>query len=338
MQLSLPKAALPGVSVDNLHLLDDTCRVTDSPTHVTAQTGLQECGTIQNTSAHDKLTFINEIIANQVTYENGAVRGTTFRKRFQCEFLRQYEVSQGKDILYNIPSPRVQIVNANNSFTFEMHMFTSADFTATYKSDNFPLQVLHSDRIHYGLSVQSPLGNMELFALHCVSTPTMDPDDSPKVTIIQDGCDIDPTLTRDSTRSTDMALYFSIQAFTFPDSVDSNLVYLHCTMVICLKDDLNSRCREGCISARRRRDVGGDGRARRDSSNDLQQTVTQGPVRVLRDQEADSNIPVVGVAVGAVVGLASLLLLVVAVILVRRKRAKAQAKDFIGESSKVAIW
>ncbi|XP_066289678.1 ZP domain-containing protein-like [Branchiostoma lanceolatum] len=167
-----------------------------------------------------------------------------------------------------------------------MHMFTSADFTATYNSGNFPLQILPSDRIHYGLSVQSPLRNIELFALDCVSTPTMDPDASPKVTIIQDGCDIDPTLTRDSTRSTDMALYFSIQAFTFPDSVDSNLVYLHCTMVVCLKDDLNSRCREGCISARRRRDVGGDDRFRRDSSNDLQESVTQGPFRILSDQVA----------------------------------------------------
>ncbi|XP_066288743.1 ZP domain-containing protein-like [Branchiostoma lanceolatum] len=101
-------------------------------------------------------------------------------------------------------------------------------------------------------------------------------------------------------------------------------------MVVCLKDDLNSRCRQGCISARRRRDVGGDGRVRRDSSNDLQESVTQGPFRILRDQDADSNIPVVGVAVGAVVGLAGLLLLVVAVVLVRRKRAKAQAKDFVG--------
>ncbi|XP_035679046.1 uncharacterized protein LOC118417560 [Branchiostoma floridae] len=285
MQLSLPRAALPGVFVDNMHLLDDTCRATVNPTEVTVQTGLQECGTFQNVSSDDKFTFINEVIARQVVYDNGAVRGTPFRKRFHCEFLRRYEVS-GRQILYNIPSPRVQVVNANNSFIFEMHMYTSADFSASYNSDNFPLQVLPTDRIHYSLSVRSPLSNLELFALDCVSTPTMDPDDSPRVIIIQDGCDIDTTLTRDSARSTDMALYFSITAFTFPNAADPSLVYLHCTMVICLKDDVNSRCRQGCIPARRRRDVAGEDRVRRDSSNDVQQSVTQGPFRIVREQDA----------------------------------------------------
>ena len=57
-------------------------------------------------SEADKFIFTNEAIANQLTFDNGAVRGTPFSKRFRCEFLRQYVVSQGREILYNIPSPR----------------------------------------------------------------------------------------------------------------------------------------------------------------------------------------------------------------------------------------
>ncbi|XP_066267651.1 uncharacterized protein [Branchiostoma lanceolatum] len=347
MQVSFPIAALPGVDVENMHLLNDTCRVTVGPKLVTAQTGLEECGTIQVISADDKLTYINEVSASHVTYENGAVRATPFTKRFQCEFLRQYVVSQGQEILYNIPSPRVRLIDANNSFIFEMDIFTSADFRAVYSSGDFPLQVLPSDLLYYGLKVKSPLSNLELFAQDCVSTPTMDPEDSPQVTIIQDGCDVDPTLKRESARSADMALYFSIEAFTFPDAVDPSLVYLHCTMVVCLKDDPDSRCRQGCLPARRRRDAAGVSRFRRGSSNDHQQSVTGGPFKIVSGKgtagafptagsaEGVAAFPTVGVAIGAAGGLMGVLLLAAAVVVVTKgkgwiTKGKASADDVVG--------
>ncbi|XP_035688745.1 fibrillin-1-like [Branchiostoma floridae] len=106
MTVTFPRAALPEVDVDNMHLLNDSCRATVTDTEVTVQTGLQDCGTIQDSSEEDKFTFINEAIASPVTSDNGAVRGAPFSKRFWCKFLRQYVVSQGGEILYNIPSPR----------------------------------------------------------------------------------------------------------------------------------------------------------------------------------------------------------------------------------------
>ncbi|XP_035692524.1 uromodulin-like [Branchiostoma floridae] len=350
MQVSFPRAALPGVDVENMHLLNDTCRATVSPTQVTVKTGLEECGTIPVTSSADKLTYINEVIGSHVTYENGAVRATPFRKRFQCEFLRQYVVSQGREILYNIPSPRVKLIDAlNNSFVFEMNIFTSPAFSATYSSANFPLRVLPSDRLYYGLSVESPLNNLELFAQDCVSTPTMDPDDLPQVFIIQNGCDLDPTLQRKSARSTDMALYFSIKAFTFPAAVDPSLVYLHCTMVVCPKDDPNSRCRQGCIPARRRRDAVEEARFRRTSSNDRQMSVTGGPFSILSGQGTDDTIPTggegknaaafptVGVAIGSAGALMGVLLLAAAVVMVTKSNAwvtKAPTEDVMGMDNK----
>ncbi|XP_019638459.1 PREDICTED: neurogenic locus notch homolog protein 1-like [Branchiostoma belcheri] len=348
MTVTFPRGLLEasGVTLD-LHLLDDSCRSTVTDQFVTLVAPLQSCGTIQDSSEDDKFVFTNEAIGSQETADNGAVRGTPFSKRFQCEFVRQYVVSQGRQIMYNIPLPRVQVVDGETSFTFEMHMYTSSDFTATYESPDFPLQVSSSDHLNFGLSVKSPLNNLQLFALHCLATPTTDPAATPSVSIIQDGCDIDPTLQLDSTLSNDMALYYSIQSFTFPNVDDPSLVYIHCTMVVCFKDDTNSRCSQGCVlPARRRRAVSdeSEARVRRASENDHQADIMQGPFAVKggQNQGRSSTVPTVGIAVGIVAGIAGALLVVFAVLLVRKRRgrdAKEQAEDRVGfDNYSLELW
>ncbi|XP_078577488.1 uncharacterized protein LOC144862665 [Branchiostoma floridae x Branchiostoma japonicum] len=324
MTISIPLAALPAVDVENMHLLDTSCGATVEGDIVTLETHLQECGTRQETSGDDKFIFSNEAIANQVTHENGAVRNQPISLPFQCEFLRQYDVSGGP-IMYNIPSPRVQIVDANNSFIMDMHMYTSADYSASYDSEDFPIQVTPADRLNFGLSVTSPLDNLELFARDCVSTPTTDPNDSPRVNIITDGCEVDETLQKDNGLSNDKALYYSVEAFTFPNALDPSLVYFHCTMIICFKDDPDSRCSQGCIPATRRRRAvsdGAEGRVRRESSRDHQADITQGPFRIQFEEDAgtgSAGAPV-GTLVGALVGVAGVMaLLIVAAVVVKKR-------------------
>ncbi|KAI8495164.1 hypothetical protein Bbelb_271500 [Branchiostoma belcheri] len=320
MSVTFPRAALTEVDVDTMHLLNDTCRATYTETEVTLRTGLQECGTIQE-SSDDKLIFSNEAFGSPVVQDNGAVRGATFSQRFQCEFVRQFVVSQERTILFNIPPSSFKVVNGENQFTFEMHMFPSADFTETYKSADYPVQVSSSDQLHFGLSVNSPLNNLEMFALQCLATPSDDPEASPSVNIIQDGCDIDTTLQLNNALSNDMASYYSIQSFTFPNVEDPSLVYIHCTMVVCFKDDPDSRCSQGCIPATRRR------RAVSDMSD----------ARV-----RPSAVPTVGIAVGTAAGIAGVLLMVAAVFLVRKRRGrdvKEQAEDRVGfDNYSFELW
>ncbi|XP_019621164.1 PREDICTED: ZP domain-containing protein-like [Branchiostoma belcheri] len=341
MSMTFPRAALSGADVDNMHLLNDSCRAIYTETEVTLRTGLQECGTIQE-SSDKKLIFINEAISSPVVQDNGAVRGVTFRKRFQCEFVSQFVISQEKEVLFNIPPPRLEIVNAKNQFTFEMHMFTSQDFTDTYKSADYPVQVTPSHQLNFGLSVNSPLDNLELLALHCLATPSTDPDDSPSVSIIHDRCDIDTTLQLNTDLSNDMALYYSIQSFTFPNVVAPNLVYIHCTMVVCFKDDPDSRCSDGCIPARRRRRAVSDmseARVRRASVRDQPAHIIQGPFQVKSEQEQASTLPTVGIAVGTAAGIAGVLLLAVAVFLVRKRRGRDVKEHRVGfDNYSFELW
>ncbi|XP_066291395.1 uncharacterized protein [Branchiostoma lanceolatum] len=328
MTLSIPLSVLTAVDVFNMHLLDPNCvgTVDGDLGVVTFHTNLQECGTRQETSGDDKFIFYNEAIANQVTHANGAVRGQPINIPFHCQFLGQYDVSHDGVIMYNIPSPRVRIVDANNSFTVEMQMYSSTDFGEPYDSFDFPIQVTPSDRLNFGLSVTSPLNNLELFARDCVSTPTTDPNDSPQVNIIDDGCQIDETLRKESALSNDKALYYSVEAFTFPRALDPSMVYLHCTMVICFKDDPDSRCKQGCIPATRRRRAASDGaesRVRRGSSRDTDVRIAQGPFEMKSKDDEAGAVPAavpLGVAVGASVGVAGVMILVnVAVVLVKKR-------------------
>ncbi|XP_078695114.1 uncharacterized protein LOC144924046 [Branchiostoma floridae x Branchiostoma belcheri] len=344
MSVTFPRKALTEVDVDTMHLLNDTCRATYTETEVTLRTGLQECGTTQE-SSEDKLIFSNEAFGSPVVHDNGAVRGATFSKSFQCEFVSQFVISQEQNILFNIPSPRVQVVTAENQFTFEMHMFPSANFAETYKSADYPVQVTPSDQLHFGLSVNSPLDNLELFALHCLATPSDDPEASPSVNIIQDGCDIDTTLQLNNELSNDMASYYSIQSFTFPNVEDPSLVYIHCTMVVCFKDDPDSRCSQGCIPATRRRRAVSDmseARVRRASETDETVTISQGPFQVVRGEKQASAVPTVGIAVGTAAGIAGVLLMVAAVFLVRKRRGrdvKEQAEDRVGfDNYSFELW
>ncbi|KAI8485003.1 hypothetical protein Bbelb_372490 [Branchiostoma belcheri] len=243
MSLSIPRAALPAVNVEDLHLLDPDCGATEDEDVFKFETHLQECGTRQETSGDDKFIFSNEVIASQVTHDNGAVRGQPVNLPFQCEFLRQRDVSGGA-IMYNIPSPR---------------------------------------------------------------------------------CQVDQTLQKDNDLSNDKTLYYSVAAFTFPNALDPSLVYFHCTMIICFKDDPDSRCKQGCIPPARRRRAVSDGtetRVRRESSRDKRADITQGPFQVQSGEEAGSGpagVPL-GTAVGAAVGVAGIIvLLIVAGVLVKKR-------------------
>lgn len=72
---------------------------------------------------------------------------------------------------------------------------------------------------------------------------------------------------------------FSINAFKFVSDLNG-LVYLHCELLVCLRNSQNSRCHRGCDpSRRRRRDTSFD-----DTSQMYQ--LSTGPLR-----RAEDNVP-----------------------------------------------
>ncbi|XP_019647154.1 PREDICTED: uncharacterized protein LOC109487589 [Branchiostoma belcheri] len=368
MEVSFPLAALPGVDVAGMHLINASCLATRNDTHATLRTGLQDCGTIQEVYGHDKFTFTNTAIADPIVDVNGVVRGQPFSRSFTCTLVSVFDVTfTDGEILYVVPDSieiiqpetrfletvdglavypplyannllnsvpikfAIDVEDANSTFVFDMHLYTSQDFVHSYEPLDYPLQVLPSDRLYFGLSSRTALSNMELFALDCLATPTVDMSAEPKVYIIRNGCKIDPTLKIHSDPSDPMTLQFSIMSFTFPNSTD-NVVYLHCSMMLCMIDDRNSRCAQGCIQEqpdqrRRRRgaswqnpDVGTCESCHQHQTA----SISQGPLILLPGYTAKERTALaMPISLGVVAGIAAVLLVAVVALTVQYRRALA---------------
>ena len=92
-------------------------------------------------------------------------------------------------------------------------------------------------------------------------------------------CDIDETLEFDYDQNA--VQRFTLDAFYFPAYTGpDDVVYLHCDVQSCRKNDSDSRCAEGCVNneimKRKRRDL---------LRNSLEQTISIGPVK--RNDQSD---------------------------------------------------
>ncbi|XP_066287404.1 oncoprotein-induced transcript 3 protein-like [Branchiostoma lanceolatum] len=190
MEISFPLDGLPGVNAAGLHLLDSSCLATVDEYYVTLRTGLQECGTIQENYGNDKFRFRNRALAESELDSNGAQRYQPFARPFYCEFVRLYAKSLERNLLYTVPDSSLQfeIEHGNNTFTFDMHLYTSADFIHKYETQDYPVQFLPTDDMHVGLAVQTTLTNLELFVQDCTATPTSDKNDGTRLDVIDNGC------------------------------------------------------------------------------------------------------------------------------------------------------
>ena len=91
-------------------------------------------------------------------------------------------------------------------------------------------------------------------------------------------CKIDDTLVFDYDQNA--VQRFTLDAFYFPAYTGpDDVVYLHCDVQTCRKNDGDSRCAEGCVNS-------GIKRNRRDLlRNSLEQTISVGPV--IRNDQSD---------------------------------------------------
>ncbi|XP_078684493.1 ZP domain-containing protein-like isoform X1 [Branchiostoma floridae x Branchiostoma belcheri] len=330
MEISFPLDGLPGVNAAGLHLLNSSCLATVDDEYATLRTGLQDCGTIQENYGDNKFRFRNKVMGAPKLDANGAQRYQPFSNSFHCDFVRLYTKSLERDVLYIIPdsSLEFEIEHGNNTFTFDMHLYTSADFIHKYETEDYPVKFFPTDNMHVGLAVQTTLTNLELFVQDCFATPTSDKNDATRLDVIDNGCDTDPTLVTQSDGSDPLVHQFSVQAFTFPNSTD-NVLYLHCTLVVCMASDNSSRCEQGCVPARRRRDVW-DHRdkaalvqTKAGEFQDKVVSISQGPILLLKaspSQQAETDTPPIPPTVPVIVGAAAVILTALTILVLWYKR------------------
>ncbi|XP_016364702.1 CUB and zona pellucida-like domain-containing protein 1 [Sinocyclocheilus rhinocerous] len=266
---------MDGIDQNWLQLRDPTCSLTSNDTHILGTMSLNTCGTTIDDSG-DFIVFKNEI--NSFENPNAVItRRNQVKFGFSCQYPKMASVSNR---YVNHKSDYIFTESSFGTFGYSFEVFTDSSFNSQVDPSLYPVQVQLMDQIYMGIEAHTALPEVTLFVESCRATPEDNPFSAVFYDIIKDGCVMDDTTMVYPSASTKYD--FQLQAFKFTGGFDE--VYISCSVILCAKDSLNSRCAQGCLgqaARRRRRDV---------SQETARHYITQGPLRVARQtHNAASN-------------------------------------------------
>ncbi|XP_035676197.1 uncharacterized protein LOC118415601 [Branchiostoma floridae] len=275
MWVSFRREDLARHDESSMHLRDPSCIADISNTHVTFSTALDECGTTAaENGTTNKIVYTNDVFAHllQITPDGAGVitRTTEDRWTFSCHYVRDDSVAVGA--LFPVPASSVVILHGDGSFTFSMNLYRSDRFSQPYGQADFPVEVSVNEDLYFGISVEAAGSGLVLFVDNCRAMPSSTPGGSTEYYIIKDGCHQDDTLQEFTSASATSAQY-GISAFKFTNE-SLPYVYLHCDVMVCLENNADSRCDQGCVDTRRRRRA-------TDGGVEERATLVQGPILIL---------------------------------------------------------
>ncbi|KAK7160566.1 hypothetical protein R3I93_008268 [Phoxinus phoxinus] len=267
ISIVVSKASMDGIDQDWLQLRDPTCSLTSNQTHILGTMSLNTCGTTMDDSG-DFFVFNNEI--NSFENPNAVItRRNQVKFGFSCQYPKIASVSNR---YVNHKSDYIFTESSFGTFSYSFEVFTDQTFNSQVDPSQYPVQVQLMDKIYMGIEASTALPEVTLFVESCKATPEDNPFSPVFYDIIKDGCVMDETVMPYPSDSTKYD--FEIQAFKFAGGFDE--VYISCSVILCAKDSLNSRCALGCLgpaARRRRRDV---------SQETARHYITQGPLHVAK--------------------------------------------------------
>ncbi|KAG7481807.1 hypothetical protein JOB18_005707 [Solea senegalensis] len=275
MMVTLDKASMPGIDDKFLKLNDPSCSLTANDTHIMGSMSFSTCGT-KLEDIGDFIAFTNEINSFELPNEI-ITRRKTVKIGFSCQFPKTISVSN----YYNLhKSDYIFTESSFGSFVYTFDIFKDANFTDRVEASAYPVEVKLLETVYMGIQAQSELPNVKLFVESCKATPDDNPENTRSYDLIKDGCMKDETLKIHPTNDT--VFNFEIQAFKFTGIDDQ--VYITCSVIMCESGSPFSRCAEGCLPTPTRR------RRRRGTSKETDShTISQGPLQFVGPSAPHDN-------------------------------------------------
>ncbi|KAL8602515.1 hypothetical protein ACOMHN_065387 [Nucella lapillus] len=277
MSVTLTKAGLPGVRAEYL-MVDGTngapghCRARDAGAHIVLNLPLNGCGTTRRAEG-DEWVYENHITSGPVTVAGVVSPVRKLNVTVRCRYPQHLHVHQ----TYNVHSEQlVFLQDTQGHFPIKLDLEQGGQ---VYHPGDLALVVDPGTPVTLHFSLGSTHPGLRVSAHNCHATPTSNAT-GVTYTLIRDGCVLDSTLQVNSTRS---GQGLTLQAFKFVGT--SNLVFLHCDVMICNASDPTSLCQQGCLQTQAppvRRNV--------ELSTFLeQQHVSLGPIRVLPSRPTEEE-------------------------------------------------
>ncbi|XP_059211324.1 ZP domain-containing protein-like [Centropristis striata] len=204
--------------------------------------------------------------------------------KFVCTYPKRGNVSQ------NFYAHREKVLveeKGFGTFTYNFEFFPNGEYRAPFAPEEYPLRCEERSRIFMQIQATSSLSNMELFVENCRATPYDYKNFQPSYSIIEDGCKKDSTVNVHSS-SNKRQFRFSLEAFKFIGQHDQ--VFISCSVLMCEVESPSTRCSQGCINSRARRDSRQHHQVKREAPNQsLRHFISQGPLRLKRSAESSER-------------------------------------------------
>ncbi|XP_046855908.1 CUB and zona pellucida-like domain-containing protein 1 [Xenia sp. Carnegie-2017] len=236
MTLTFSLTLVQTLDLDNMVLNDGICKASYNATHVFVTAPLSGCGTLFTQTTQEMFFTNNLSVPLRPSRGSVITRSQKLNFTFTCTYDRLISVSGVK---FQPPSP-VVVINegASGDFVLELGSFSNNDFSSS-SSDQYPVFKSIRDRIYIQYSIDTANSNIVVRAESCHATPTNKAYNQPQYQIIKDSCDKDSTITH-HTSGLRKLHQFSMQVFRF--LTNHTLVYIHCDIRLCDKNDPNSVC------------------------------------------------------------------------------------------------
>ncbi|KAF1393277.1 hypothetical protein PFLUV_G00036880 [Perca fluviatilis] len=258
------------------------CRLRSNSTHFFAEVPLNGCGT-QIEENGENLIFTNTITL--VDNANAVItRKCLLELKFECTYPKSVKVKQ------SFSAHRKNVVESEKgfgTFTYKFEFYPDKKFQTPLTPDSYPLDCDSEQKLFMQIEVASSIVNTELFVESCSASPYDIPNYKTTYSIIDKGCKVDPTVINYS-RSHDTKFRFSMDAFTFIGLNDQ--VYISCSVMICRLGKPDTRCSQGCINSRKRRDDQQHHLTKREAvTQSSRHFISQGPLRLRRSAESPGS-------------------------------------------------
>ncbi|XP_028440608.1 ZP domain-containing protein-like [Perca flavescens] len=255
------------------------CRLSSNSTHFFAEVPLNGCGT-QIEENGENLIFKNTVtLVNNIN--DVIIRKCLLELKFECTYPKSVKVKQ------SFSAHRKNVVESEKglgTFTYNFEFYPDKQFQAPLTPDSYPLDCDSEQTLFMQIEVASSIENIELFVESCSASPYDIPNYETTYSIIDKGCKVDPTV-KNYSRAHDTKFRFSLDAFKFIGLHDQ--VYISCSVIICRLGRPDTRCSQGCINSRKRRDDQQHHLTKREVvTQSSRHFVSQGPLRLRRSVES----------------------------------------------------
>ncbi|XP_072039120.1 ZP domain-containing protein-like [Amphiura filiformis] len=204
---------------------------------IAVTTDYNECGTTME-ETNDHVVYRNRVIYG-IDPENPQLDGG-----LECRLARHLQA----DAVSSPLADNVQFTQVGyGNFTFDMDFYPDSGYGAPYGPDDFPLQAEVGADVFVEARVATNT-NLDLLIDACWATDSSDPDDTDMRFLISSGCAKDDSVVYYSAPLSSQR--FSFATFIFPDGDPT--IYLHCQLLTCDAAIPDTRCKEGCLSRKRR--------------------------------------------------------------------------------------